>query len=149
LREPWGALDVHQKLLELNPHHALALASVERLLVELHQVPALLDFLADHEDRFSKTELQNKLWRLGERCLKDQDSKSALRCFERLRDIDPHSEAVLARLGDLYAELGESASLAEILKSKIGAARNTAERAKLCQRLAALHEEQGRVGEAA
>lgn len=149
LNEPWAAIECYQQVLSLNPGNSAALEATEELYLHLHQVPALLDLLYDYGTRYDKSELVAKLWRIGERCRSRGDHTGALLCFEKLRDEEPGNEQLLAVLSDLYAELGETSQLVEILKAKVGNASPGSKRAVLCRQLALAHEELEHVDEAA
>lgn len=140
LGEPWAAIECYQHVLSMDPENAKALEQIERLFLHLHQVPALLDLLYDYGQRHSASELQAKLWRLGEQCRNRGDHTGAALCFEKLRDEEPANTKVLEALTELYAELGETSSLVDILKAKVGAAKAGPERADLSQKLAIAHE---------
>ena len=149
LGEPWAAIECYQHVLSMDPGNAQALKLIERLFLHLHQVPALLDLLYDYGVRHSASELQAKLWRLGEQCRSRGDHTGAVLCFEKLRDEEPSNTKVLEALSELYAELGETTSLVDILKAKVGASKAGTERAELSQKLAIAHEDLDNLAEAA
>jgi tetratricopeptide (TPR) repeat protein len=141
LDEPWAAIEGYQQILQLNPGNGVALAALESLFLDLHQVPALLELLGDFGTRYRAPELAAKLWRIGERCRSRGDLAGAVLCFERLRDEQPSNEKLLSGLAELYDQQGETARHRDVLKAQVGASAPGKNRAELCEKLARVHEE--------
>ena len=148
LDAPAQAFATWRSVLELDAHHARALAEAERLggLLNQHrELIALYQALADKRDPSDVAGIADLLSRAARLYLvRVPDRTAAVEAWRRVLDLDPTNVTTgmpaAEALEDLYTEAGDMAGLVDVLRAKSDWAGDLKERGRLLLRVADLQE---------
>ncbi len=145
------AIELWREVLGHDPHHEVALASLERLLERRERWGELAELLrariALTSDRREAARLQGKLGELL--AAKLGDTAGAVRAFGAVLDADPRNRRALEALRDLHQAAGDLDGLASALRRLVPLQEDAAGVKAVRVRLAGVLLEAGKRGEAA